>query len=244
MKMRSMVAIAAVLVLGAGLYVWHAESSGDETTATPLAEIPAPAPLPLPPPAAEKFKDTSMLRAPAGVKVAIYEFDDLECPVCARAVPTLHAAAEHYGIPLIHHDYPLTEIHVWSFDAAVTARYLQDKVSPDAAEAYRRDLFAHQADISTKEDLERFTKGWFQANGQAMPFVMDENGSCSNEVKADRALGDRIGVGQHGTPCIFVVTQTGWTLVPTIDQLTQAIDAAMAQTAASVETARTEERKA
>ena len=37
------------------------------------------------------FQDTSMLKPPAGAKVAIYEFDDLECPACAHALPIVHA---------------------------------------------------------------------------------------------------------------------------------------------------------
>ena len=53
------------------------------------------------------YRDTSMLRAPAGTPVAIYEFEDLECPACAHAFPTVHTAVEKYKIPLIRHDFPL-----------------------------------------------------------------------------------------------------------------------------------------
>ena len=53
------------------------------------------------------YRDTSMLRAPAGVPVAIYEFEDLECPACAHAFPIVHAAVEKYKIPLIRRDFPL-----------------------------------------------------------------------------------------------------------------------------------------
>jgi protein-disulfide isomerase len=69
-----------------------------------------------------KADAVSALKPPAGAKVAIVEFDDLECPSCAHAVPIIEKAAAQYKIPVVHHDYPLTEIHVWSFDAAVTAR--------------------------------------------------------------------------------------------------------------------------
>jgi protein-disulfide isomerase len=118
------------------------------------------------------FKDTSMLRAPAGSKVAIYEFEDLECPACARAFPITRAAAEKYKIPMLHHDFPL-KMHIWSFDAAVIARYLQDKVSPQLAEDYRRAVFASQMSIASKEDLNAFSQKFFKAHGQAMPFVID-----------------------------------------------------------------------
>src|SRR5271156_4071291 len=99
-----------------------------------------------PPNTGTAFKDTSMVKPPAGAKVAIYEFEDLECPACAHAFPIVHAAIDHYKIPLVRHDFPL-KMHVWSFDAAVTARYLQDKVSPQKAEEFRRDVFASQTAI-------------------------------------------------------------------------------------------------
>src|SRR3984885_10888548 len=114
------------------------------------------------------YRDTSMLRAPAGVPVAIYEFEDLECPACARAFPIVHAAVDKYKIPLIRHDFPL-KMHIWSYDAAIIARYIQDKISPQAAEEYRRAVFASQLSIASKEDLTAFTQKYFQSHGLKMP---------------------------------------------------------------------------
>jgi hypothetical protein len=172
------------------------------------------------------FKDTSILKPPAGARVAIYEFEDLECPACAHAAPIVHAAAAQYKIPLLRHDYPWP-FHIWSFDAAVTARYIQDKLSAQLADDFRRDVFAGQATIASKDDLGRFTSNWFQAHGQTLPFVMDPNGACKLEVESDRALGDRLGV--RSTPCIIVVTQNKW-VVADVSQLSQTIDAALAET--------------
>ncbi len=62
------------------------------------------------------------LRPPAGARVAIIEFEDLECPDCARANPLLKQAAEQYKIPWVRHDFPLPQ-HDWSFQAAVNARW-------------------------------------------------------------------------------------------------------------------------
>ena len=64
----------------------------------------------------------------------------------------------------------------WSRDGAITARYLQDKVSPEMAEQFRRDVFAAQLSIASKDDLQNFTRKWFQQHGQQMPFVMDPSG--------------------------------------------------------------------
>jgi protein-disulfide isomerase len=179
------------------------------------------------------FKDTSMLKPPTGAKVAIFEFEDLECPACAHAFPLVRAAVERHHVALVRHDFPLTEIHIWSFDAAVTARYIQDTISPKLAETFRGDVFASQSRINSKEDLDRFTRSWFLAHGQAMPFVIDPSGACRNEVKSDRALGDQLGI--HSTPCILVVTQNSYVQVMDMSQLDHMIDQAEAQTTSQTE---------
>jgi protein-disulfide isomerase len=172
------------------------------------------------------FKDTSMVRAPAGSRVAIYEFEDLECPACAHAFPIVHAAVEKYKIPLLRHDFPL-KMHIWSFDAAVIARYIQDKISPQAAEDYRRAVFANQISIASKEDLNAFTQKYFQSHGRVMPFVIDPNGLFAAEVRADQTLGERVGLTQ--TPTIFIVTQKGYTQVSDVSQLYAMLDTAIAE---------------
>jgi protein-disulfide isomerase len=172
------------------------------------------------------YRDTSMLRAPAGVPVAIYEFEDLECPACAHAFPTVHAAVEKYKIPLIRHDFPL-KMHIWSWDAAVIARYIQDKISPQAAEDYRRAVFASQISIASKDDLNAFTQKYFQSHGRTMPFVIDPNGLFAAEVRADQSLGERINL--HQTPTIFIVTQKGYTEVTDVAQLYAMLDTAIAE---------------
>lgn len=175
---------------------------------------------------AQGFKDTSMLRAPKGVPVAIYEFEDLECPACAHAFPIVHAAVDKYKIPLVRHDFPL-RMHIWSFDAAVTARYIQDKISPQAAEEYRRAVFANQMSIASKEDLNAFTQKYFQSHGRVMPFVIDPNGLFTAEVRADQTLGERVGLTK--TPTILIVTQKGYTEVSDVTQLYAMLDTAIAE---------------
>ncbi len=179
-----------------------------------------------PPNTANTFRDTSMVKPPAGAKIAIYEFEDLECPACARAFPIVHAAVEHYKIPLVRHDFPL-KMHIWSRDAAITARYIQDKIDPKLAEDYRRAVFASQQLIATKEDLQNFTQKFFQSHGRTMPFVVDPNGLFAAEVQADYTLGERIGITQ--TPTIWVVTQNNWIQITDINQLYATINTVQAQ---------------
>jgi protein-disulfide isomerase len=175
---------------------------------------------------AQGFKDTSMLRAPKGSQVAIYEFEDLECPACAHAFPIVHAAVDKYKIPLVRHDFPL-RMHIWSMDAAITARYMQDKISPQFAEDYRRAVFASQMSIASKEDLNAFTQKYFQSHGKVMPFVIDPNGLFAAEVHADQTLGERVGLTK--TPTIFIVTQKGYTEVNDVTQLYAMLDTAIAE---------------
>jgi len=222
---------AIVVVVCVGIGLWVANRPHDDTSAdgaVPVLTSLATQGKSAAPDRGRSLHDLWLLKPPAGAEVAVYEFDDLECPSCAHALPIVHAAVEHHGVPLVHRDFPLTEIHVWSFDAAVTARYLQDKVSAKMADEFRRDVFAGQSLIASKDDLAQFTGRWFQAHGLMRPFVIDADGSCENEVRADRALGERIGVGAHGTPCIFVVTQQSAVLVDDVTQLDRTIEAALA----------------
>src|ERR1700753_912222 len=93
--------------------------------------------------AGQPFQNVSLLKLPAGAKVAVYEFEDMECPACAYAFPIVHAATAHYKVPLVRHDYPWP-FHPWSMDAAITARFIQDQYSPQLADTFRRDIFANQ----------------------------------------------------------------------------------------------------
>ena len=181
-----------------------------------------------------------MLVPPAGAKVAIIEWEDLECPACAHAFPFIHMAVDHYKIPLLRHDFIIPG-HMWSREAAMYARYLQDKVSPDLATEYRREVFASQFKIASKDDLNRFTQEFFTKNGKQLPFVVDPTGELAREVNADHALGEKLGLNE--TPTIVVVTAKGWIQVKDISDLYQAIDQAEAMVASAPAAHRTVAKK-
>jgi protein-disulfide isomerase len=227
---KTWIAWSLAILIAAGVAAYYYNSSdraaSDQTSVNP-AQPAAPPAAKYPFNAGHPLKDTSMLKPPAGAKVAIFEFEDLECPACAHAFPVVHATATEYQVPLVRRDYPWS-FHIWSFDAAVTARYIQDKISPQLADDFRRDVFANQQRIASKDDLVTYTRAWFKSHGKTLPFVMDANGACRNEVESDRALGDRLGVAS--TPCIIVVTQTGFVPVADIGQLGRIVHDALAQT--------------
>ncbi len=181
-------------------------------------------------PATTKVNDPAALKPPPGAHVAIVEFEDLECPDCARANPLLMEAADKYKIPWVRHDFPLP-FHTWSFQAAVNARFFDTK-SKRMGDDYRNFIFASQPQIETLPDLARFTQQFADAHKIAMPFALDPMGKLASGVKADYALGQRIGI-EH-TPTIWVVTDAshGAPFVEVVDRtkLFQMLDAALAET--------------
>lgn len=173
-------------------------------------------------------QDASALRPPKGAKVALVVFEDLQCPDCARANPLLEEAARTYKIPLVRYDFPLPS-HTWSFDAAVLARYFDTK-SKKIGDEYRDYLFEHQREV-TKENLREVTDKFATAHKMTVPFAIDPEGKLAGEVKADKSLGERVGLTH--TPTIYVVTnkRQGTPFVEVVDrsQLFQMIDAMKAE---------------
>ncbi len=183
-----------------------------------------------PPPAGTAVHDPAALRPPAGARVAIVEFADMECPDCAHANPLLKEATAKYKIPWVRYDFPLA-FHNWSFNAAVNARWF-DLKSKALGDEYRDAVFANQPSITSPEVLRDFTEKFAQSKGIALPFAIDPQGKLAALVKGDYALGQRIGI-EH-TPTIWVVTANskGAPFVEVVDRtkLYQLIDQAIADT--------------
>jgi protein-disulfide isomerase len=182
------------------------------------------------PPPGTQVHDPAALRPPAGARVAIVEFEDMECPDCGRANPVLRDAAAKYHIPWVRHDFPLP-FHAWSFNAAVNARWF-DARSKALGDEYRDQVFANQISINTPDQLRQFTQKFADGHKIALPFAVDPQGKLAALVKADYALGQRVGI-EH-TPTIWVVTANskGAPFVEVVDRskLYQLIDQAMADT--------------
>jgi protein-disulfide isomerase len=189
-------------------------------------------------------QNTAPLHPPAGARVAIVEFGDLECPDCARANPLLKQATEQYKIPWVRYDFPLPQ-HDWSFQAAVNARWF-DTHSKKLGDEYRDAVFAHQDEITVIKDgtydgskglpnLRAFTEKFAADHKLALPFVIDPQQKLADLVKADYALGQSVGI-QH-TPTIWVVTNQTRTapFVEVLDRtkLYSMIDTALEQTKGS-----------
>lgn len=152
---------------------------------------------------AVKVLDASVLKPPPGARVAIVEFDDLECPTCAHFNPLLRRAAANYKIPWVRHDF-LIPYHNWSRDAAVKARWF-DMKSKALGDEYRDEVFANQPSIYNVVALNQFTQKFAQSHGISLPFAFDPQGKLEAAVQTDTDLGRRMGI--DATPTIFIVSE-------------------------------------
>ncbi len=174
----------------------------------------------------------NILRPPAGAKVALVEFADLECPDCARAAPLIEEAAKTYKIPAVVYDFPLPQ-HPWSFEASVIAHYLKTKSTPSnpLETKYRLFIYENQPAI-TPQNLRQYVDQFAKANNISIPFVVDPQGKFAANVRKDKDKGIAVNV-QH-TPTLYVVTAktSGTPFVEVVDRanLFAMIDQAIAET--------------
>jgi protein-disulfide isomerase len=183
---------------------------------------------------AQNPEAASILRPPKGAKVAIVVFEDLQCPDCARAAPLVQEAAKTYKIPVVRYDFPLA-MHPWAFDGAVLARFFTSK-SPALGLEFREYIFQRQQEITgtssavdetgQKQRLRAAAEKFAQQHKVTLPFVVDPQNKFANEVRADKRLGERIGI-LH-TPTLYVVndSRSGRPFIEVVDrsQLFQMID--------------------
>jgi protein-disulfide isomerase len=147
--------------------------------------------------------DTSALHPPAGSRMALVVFEDLECPACAKADPLLTQAERNYGMPLVRHDFVIPN-HAWSMEAHIMARYF-DTQSPKLGEEFRQYVFANQPSIY-KTNLREWADRFAAAHHTALPSFYDPTGALRAKVEADTELGRVMGV--HQTPTIYVVSNS------------------------------------
>ena len=145
----------------------------------------------------------SALQPPAGHRMALIVFEDLQCPACAKADPLLVQAVHDYGLPLVRHDFIIPN-HRWSKEAHIMARYF-DKVNPQLGEEFRQFIFANQTQIYPT-NLRQWADRFAASHHTALPAFYDPDGSLRAKVEADTVLGRNLNL--HLTPTIWVVTNS------------------------------------
>lgn len=90
------------------------------------------------------------IRGNPAAKVTVINFDDLECPYCARMHQSLFPGTlEHYkdSVRFIYKDNPLVEIHPWAMRAAVDANCLAAQ-SSDVYWMYVDFIHSHGQEVN------------------------------------------------------------------------------------------------
>ncbi len=146
--------------------------------------------------ARDNFRDTTILRPPAGAKVALMVFEDLGCPACARAHPFEVEAVKQTHVAELRYDFPL-EAHVWTFAGAVCARYVPDTYGPVLAEEFRSTVFKTQNMYSSEDDIHRFLATWLEKHGKKMPAVFDPGGKLVQRSERRPRIGQAPERGIH-----------------------------------------------
>jgi protein-disulfide isomerase len=94
--------------------------------------------------------DGRPIRGNPNAKVTVVNFDDLECPYCARMHEELFPATmEHYKnlVRYVYKDDPLTDLHPWAMHAAVDANCLAAQ-NGDVYWKYVDYLHAHGDEVT------------------------------------------------------------------------------------------------
>jgi len=168
-------------------------------------------------PYAETMNQISLADRPArgnpDAKVTIVNYDDFECPFCARMHTTLMTEIlPQYKdkIKIVYKDYPLIQIHPWAQRAANDANCLA-KENSAAYWALADYLHANQHAINGSQqnlpasfaEIDRQTMDFGKQNGADLPRLQACLKAQSDAVvKASMAEGDKLGVS--ATPTVFI----------------------------------------
>jgi protein-disulfide isomerase len=175
-------------------------------------------------------------RGDAAAKVEIINFDDLECPYCARMNTELsRETLDHYKglVKIVYKDFPLQEIHPWAMHAAVDANCLAGLSAP-AYWAYVDYLHSHADDISgaQHDPAKSFTALDNIAGTMGTQNKVDgvKLAACLKKqdeavVRSSLKLGDSLGI--EGTPQVFVNGERLPSGARPVEELWPAIDRAL-----------------
>jgi protein-disulfide isomerase len=157
--------------------------------------------------------DNRPVRGNPAAKVTVINFDDLECPYCARMHQQLFPATlDRYKdkVRFVYKDDPLTEIHPWAMHAAVDANCIADQ-NGKAYWGYVDYLHAHGGDVTgpDRDPQKSYAVLDKIAREQGKIFELDASklDACLQKqdeapVRASMKEADSLGI--EGTPYLFV----------------------------------------
>lgn len=173
-------------------------------------------------------------RGAKSAKVVVVDFDDFECPFCARMHQTLFPEIlKEYGdrVTFVYKDYPLAEIHPWAIHAAVDANCLAAQ-NNDAYWDFADSIHANKSQV----DSEKYA----DARSQLIDKMTIEQGQkhnvdaaklqacvkAQNEDAVRASMKEADGLGVNATPTLFINGQKVDGAVP-VAQVRAALDAAL-----------------
>lgn len=153
------------------------------------------------------------VRGNPDAKVTVVNFDDLECPFCARMHEELFPATlDRYKglVRFVYKDDPLTDLHPWAMHAAIDANCLAEQ-SGDVYWTYVDYLHAHGQEVSgeDRDPAKSFAALDRIAHQEAALGKLDDArlNTCigkqdETQIKASLKLADDLGL--EGTPAVIV----------------------------------------
>lgn len=176
------------------------------------------------------------IRGNPNAKVTVVNFDDLECPYCARMHQELFPVTmDHYKdlVRYVYKDDPLTDLHPWAMHAAVDANCLAAQ-SGTVYWSYVDYLHAHGDEVTgDQRDLNKSFAALDRiARQEATVAKLDGTtlDAClakqdESQIKISVKLADALGI--DGTPAVYVNGEkVNGGAVP-VDQLWMVIDRAL-----------------
>lgn len=175
------------------------------------------------------------IRGNPKAKVTIINFDDLECPYCARMHQQLFPSTlAHYKdqIRIVYKDFPLIEIHPWALHAAVDADCLAAQNGNtywdyvDYLHSHSQEVTGEARDVSkSNAALDRIARQQAAA-GKLDTQKLDTCLAKQDETKVRDSLKEASSLGLEGAPALFVNGERINGAIPE-DQLWMAIDRAL-----------------
>ena len=175
-------------------------------------------------------------------KVVIVNYDDFECPFCAKMHATLFPSLlKEYGgkVKFVYKDFPLVDIHPWAMHAAIDANCLAEQ-NGDAYWDFADYIHANHKNITgniptqelianPKPAFDNLDKAAFEQGEKhhldAQKLTACVKKSDESPVRASMAEGDKLGV--DATPTLFINGERVSGIIPD-DVMHSIIDHALA----------------
>jgi protein-disulfide isomerase len=153
------------------------------------------------------------VRGNPNAKVVIVNYDDLECPYCAKMHSELFPETlNHYNglVKIVYRDLPLEEIHPWAMHAAVDANCIAEQSTPaywgyvDYLHTHGQDVTGPDRDLKkSNETLDKLAR----AQGEVSKLNATTLDACiakqdDSTVRAEMKQADSLGIQQ--TPTVYV----------------------------------------